>query len=78
MIQAPDQGADGAQLGCLHGTLAAQAGALRAGLVGYFGISRYYRPVPELDDWIGRRIRMDYWKQWRGPRTKIRHLLALA
>jgi len=47
------------------------------GWMGYFGISQYYRPVPELDDWIRRRIRMYYWKQWRWPRTKIRHLLDL-
>ena len=48
------------------------------GLIGrYFGISQYYRPVPELDDWIRRRIRMCYWKQWRWVRTKIKHLLAL-
>ncbi len=47
------------------------------GWVGYFGISQYFRPVPELDDWIRRRIRMCYWKQWRWPRTKIRHLLDL-
>lgn len=47
------------------------------GWTAYFGISQYYRPVPELDDWIRRRIRMCYWKQWRWVRTKIRHLLAL-
>lgn len=47
------------------------------GWVGYFGISQYYRPVPELDDWIKRRIRMCYWKQWRWARTKIRHLIDL-
>lgn len=47
------------------------------GWVAYFGISQYYRPVPELDDWIRRRIRMCYWKQWRWVRTKIRHLLNL-
>ena len=39
----------------------------------YFGISQYYRPVPELDDWVRRRIRMCYWKQWRWVRTKIKH-----
>ncbi|MDD3381665.1 MAG: group II intron maturase-specific domain-containing protein [Rugosibacter sp.] len=43
----------------------------------YFGISQYYRPVPELDEWIRRRMRMCYWKQWRWPRTKIKNLLAL-
>ena len=46
------------------------------GWMGYFGISQYYSPVPELDDWIRRRIRMCYWKQWRWPRTKISHLVA--
>ena len=47
------------------------------GWTAYFGISQYYRPVPELDEWIRRRIRMCYWKQWRWVRTKIRNLLAL-
>ena len=47
------------------------------GWMGYFGISDYYRPIPELDQWLRRRIRMCYWKQWRKVRTKIRNLLAL-
>ena len=47
------------------------------GWVGYYGISQYYRPVPELDDWIRGRMRMCYWKQWRWARTKIKNLLAL-
>lgn len=47
------------------------------GWMGYFGISQYYSPVPELDDWLRRRIRMCYWKQWRWVRTKIKHLLDL-
>jgi RNA-directed DNA polymerase len=47
------------------------------GWMGYFGISQYYRPVPELDEWLRRRVRMCYWKQWRRTRTKVRHLLAL-
>jgi len=47
------------------------------GWMGYFGISDYYRPIPELDQWLRRRVRMCYWKQWRKPRTKIRNLLAL-
>ena len=34
-------------------------------------------PQGELDDWLRRRIRMCYWKQWRWVRTKIKHLLAL-
>ena len=47
------------------------------GWMNYFGISDYYRPVPEIDAWLRRRIRMCYWKQWRWVRTKVRHLLAL-
>ena len=34
--------------------------------MGYFGISDYYRPIPELDHWLRRRVR-----------TKVRNLLAL-
>jgi RNA-directed DNA polymerase len=47
------------------------------GWMNYFGISDYYRPIPEIDAWLRRRIRMCYWKQWRWVRTKVRHLLAL-
>ena len=47
------------------------------GWMNYFGISAYYRPLPEIDAWLRRRIRMCYWKQWRWVRTKVRHLLAL-
>jgi len=54
-----------------------ELGQYLRGWIGYFGISQWYRPLPELDHWIRRRVRMCYWKQWRWPRTKIRHLLAL-
>lgn len=47
------------------------------GWMGYFGLSDYYRPIPELDQWLRRRVRMCYWKQWRKTRTKVRNLLAL-
>jgi RNA-directed DNA polymerase len=47
------------------------------GWMNYFGISEYYRPIPEIDHWLRRRMRMCYWKQWRLPRTKIRNLLKL-
>ncbi len=47
------------------------------GWMGYFGISQYYRPIPELDEWLRRRIRMCYWKQWRLCRTKIANLVKL-
>ena len=30
-----------------------------------------------LDQWLRRRVRLCYWKQWRWPRTRRRHLIAL-
>jgi RNA-directed DNA polymerase len=47
------------------------------GWMGYFGISEYYRPIPEMDHWLRRRLRMCYWKQWRFCRTKVRELTKL-
>jgi RNA-directed DNA polymerase len=47
------------------------------GWMGYFGISEYYRPIPEIDHWLRRRLRMCYWKQWRFCRTKVRELTKL-
>ena len=43
----------------------------------YYGISEYYSPIPEIDRWLRRRVRMCYWKQWRLARTKVRNLLKL-
>ncbi|MFH0998979.1 MAG: group II intron maturase-specific domain-containing protein [Pseudomonadota bacterium] len=42
----------------------------------YFGISSV-RPIPEIDHWLRRQIRMCYWKQWRRCRTKVRNLFKL-
>jgi len=47
------------------------------GWMNYFGISEYYRPMPVLDEWLRRRVRMCYWKQWRWCRTKVRELRKL-
>ena len=43
----------------------------------YNGISEDYRPIPEIDHWLRRRVRMCYWKQWRYVRTRIRNLLKM-
>jgi RNA-directed DNA polymerase len=48
-----------------------------SGWMNYFGISHTYRVVLELDDWIRRRVRLYYWKQWKQPRTRRRHLIKL-
>jgi RNA-directed DNA polymerase len=47
------------------------------GWIPYFGLSQYYRPLPELDAWLRRRLRMCCGKQWRSVRTKVRELLQL-
>lgn len=47
------------------------------GWIGYYALSEYYRPLPEIDRWIRRRVRMCYWKQWGRPRRRIEMLLRL-
>ena len=47
------------------------------GWMNYYGISEYYRPIPVIDEWLRRRLRMCYWKQWRYVCTKVGHLLKL-
>ena len=47
------------------------------GWMNYFGISEYYCPIPEIDHWLRRRVRMCYWKQWRYVRTRVRNLLKM-
>ena len=47
------------------------------GWMGYYGLSKYYKPIPRLDEWIRRRIRTCYLKQWRKPRTRIKNLISL-
>ena len=47
------------------------------GWINYFGLADTKTIFSELDQWIRRRLRMCYWKQWKRPRTRIRNLLAL-
>lgn len=47
------------------------------GWMAYFGISEYYRPIPGIDHWLRRRVRMCHLKQWRKCRTKVRELTRL-
>jgi len=47
------------------------------GWMGYFGISEYYRPLPGIDHWLRRRVRMCFIKRWRWCRTKVRELVKL-
>jgi RNA-directed DNA polymerase len=47
------------------------------GWLHYFGISDTYTALLELEEWVRRRVRLYHWKQWKQPRTRRRHLLAL-
>jgi len=47
------------------------------GWLNYFGISHTYNQVVALAEWVRRRVKLYYWKQWKRPRTRRRHLLAL-
>jgi len=47
------------------------------GWLNYFGISHTHTALLALDEWVRRRVRLYYWKQWKRPRTRRRHLLAL-
>ena len=47
------------------------------GWLNYFGISHTYTGLLELEEWVRRRVRLYYWKQWKRPRTRRRHLIAL-
>jgi len=47
------------------------------GWLQYFGISHSYGAILELNEWVRRRVRLYYWKQWKQPGTRRKHLLAL-
>ncbi len=47
------------------------------GWMRYLGISEYYRPIPGVDHWLRRCVRMCYIKQWRWCRTKVCELTKL-
>jgi RNA-directed DNA polymerase len=47
------------------------------GWINYFGISHTYTVVLELSEWVRRRVRLYYWKQWKQPRTRRRNLIRL-
>jgi RNA-directed DNA polymerase len=47
------------------------------GAVNYYVIGIPFRDIRELDQWVRRRMRLYYWKQWGRPRTRRRKLLRL-
>jgi len=47
------------------------------GWMGYFGIASQLKLFDKLDQWIRRRIRMCYWKQWKRPKRRRVMLIRL-
>lgn len=47
------------------------------GWSGYFGIAETLSVFQELDEWIRRRLRMCFLKQWKRCKTKLRNIVAL-
>jgi hypothetical protein len=43
----------------------------------YFGIHQLYRVCAGLDQWLRRRVRLYYWKQWKNPHARRRNLVRL-
>lgn len=47
------------------------------GAFNYYGLGITFGEARELDQWVRRRVRLYYWKQWGRPRTRRRRLLRL-
>ena len=47
------------------------------GALNYYMIGVNFAEVRELDQWMRRRMRLYYWKQWGRPKTRRRRLIAL-
>ena len=46
------------------------------GAINYYVIGLTFREAKGLDEWMRRRVRLYYWKQWGRPRTRRRKLLS--
>ena len=47
------------------------------GWLGYFRIASMKNTLKSWDEWLRRRFRMYIWKQWKGPKARIRNLMKL-
>jgi len=47
------------------------------GWINYFKIADIKILLKRMDEWMRRRIRMIYWKQWKKVRTRLRQLISL-
>lgn len=47
------------------------------GAINYYACGIPYGEIVALDEWLRRRLRLYYWKQWGRPRTRRRKLISL-
>lgn len=45
------------------------------GWVNYFKLADAKNILIEIDQWLRRRIRMDIWKSWKKPKTRVKNLV---
>ena len=50
---------------------------LIVGWIGYFRLADMKGTLRELDEWLRRRLRLCYWKQWKKIKTKYYNLVNL-
>lgn len=55
----------------------AMLGKLNRGWAQYFKLNEAKSPFTRLDEWVRRRIRLCYWKQWKRPLTRVKMLIRL-
>ena len=49
-----------------------EAGAIRQGWVNYFKLADMKALLKDVDEWLRRRIRALYWKQWKKVKTRYK------
>ena len=59
------------------GKVIADLQAYLRGAINYYVIGIPFGEIRALDQWLRRRMRLYYWKQWGRPRTRRRNLLKL-
>ena len=52
-----------------------ELGPVLRGWGNYFGLAETKRVFEELDQWIRRRLRLLYWRQWKRPKTRIKEMM---
>jgi RNA-directed DNA polymerase len=57
------------------GTIIRQLGPVLTGWLGYFRLAEVRACFEELDQWLRRKLRCIFWRQWKRPRTRAKELM---